>query len=67
MPLYGHGVTQHCSTPLLSCGPNPVRWLSDPNGARPHHAHTAETAYAAFGKAERRARRVTPEIVPSEP
>jgi len=28
-------------------------------GARHHHAHTAETAYAAPGKTGRRARRVT--------
>jgi two-component system OmpR family response regulator len=50
--------------PLLSCGPNPVRWTSDPTGARRHHAHTAETAYAALGKAERRARRVNPDQSP---
>ncbi len=64
MRIYCHGVTQHCSTPLLSCGPNPVRWMLDPTGAKHHHAHTAETALAASGKAGRRARRVNLDNTP---
>jgi hypothetical protein len=31
--------------PLLSCDPNPVRWMSDPTGARHHHAHTAGATF----------------------
>jgi hypothetical protein len=35
-------------SPLLSCDPNPVRWLSSPTPRLDsHHARTAETVLAA--------------------